>query len=110
VEEILSPSVRESIMSSTTTGKQDDGRLLVPDHMGWIATMWHFGVDGVTEYTGEKFSCTWEVGQNALIRAYTKDFRSGKTQIRLERQEYPRKSLAYAIEEKLNSTAATFYG
>lgn len=72
--------------------------------MGWIVTMWHFGVDGVTEYTGEKFSCTWEVGQNALIRAYTKDFRNGKTRIRLERQEYPRRSLAYAIEEKLNSS------
>jgi len=57
----------------------------------------------VTEYTGEKFSCTWEVGQNALPRAYTKDFRDGKTHIRLERQECPRTSLAYAIEEKLNS-------
>jgi hypothetical protein len=72
--------------------------------MGWIVTMWHFGVDGVTEYTGEKFSCTWEVGQNALIRAYTKDFRNGNTRIRLERQECPRKSLACAIEEKLYST------
>ena len=49
----------------------------------------------------KNFQCTWEVGQNALIRAYTKDFRNGKTRIRLERQEYPRKSLAYAIEEKL---------
>jgi hypothetical protein len=104
VEERLSNLIRESSVSSTAPGKQDDGRLLVPDHMGWIVTMWHFGVDGLTEYTGEKFSCTWEVGQNALIRAYTKDFRSDKTHIRLERQEYPRKSLAYAIEEKLNST------
>ena len=100
VEERLSNSIQES---RTSTGKQDDDRV-VPDHMGWIVTMWHFGVDGVTEYTGEKFSCTWEVGQNALIRAYTKDFRNGNTRIRLERQEYPRKSLAYAIEEKLNST------
>jgi hypothetical protein len=70
--------------------------------------MWHFGVDGLTEYTGEKFSCTWEEGQNALIRAYTKDFRNGKTHIRLERQEYPSKSLAYAIEEKLNSIRTRF--
>ena len=103
VEERLS----NLIQSSMSTGSQDGGRL-VPDHMGWIVTMWHFGVDGVTEYTGEKFSCTWEVGQNALIRAYTKDFRNGKTRIRLERQEYPRKSLAYAIEEKLNSTRTRF--
>jgi hypothetical protein len=76
----------------------------VPGHMEWIVTMWHFGIDGVTEYTGEKFSCTWEVAQNALIRAYTKDFKNGKTRIRLERQEYPSRSLAEALEEKLNSS------
>jgi hypothetical protein len=105
VEERLSNLIQESSISPTPTGKQDDGRL-VPDHMGWIVTMWHFGVDGLTEYTGEKFSCTWEVGQNALIRAYAKDFRDGKTHIRLERQEYPRRSLAYAIEEKINSSLA----
>jgi hypothetical protein len=104
VEERLSNLLQESLLL-TTIGRQDDGRLLVPDHMGWIVTMWHFGVDGLTEYTGEKFSSTWEVGQNALIRAYTKDFRHGKTHIRLEKQECPRRSLAHAIEEKLNSTS-----
>ena len=107
VEERLTNLIQEYSMSSTTAiGRQDDGGLLVPDHMGWIVTMWHFGVDGVTEYTGERFECAWEVGQNALIRAYTKDFGSGKTRIRLERQEYPRRSLAHAIEEKLNSTSS----
>ena len=106
VEERLSNLLQESSISpSIETGKQDDGHSLVPDYMGWIATMWHFGVDSVTEYTGEKFSCTWEVGQNSLIRAYTKDFRNGRTHIRLERQECPRKSLACAIEEKINSAS-----
>jgi hypothetical protein len=110
VEERLSNLIQqESSMSSTTAiGRQDDGGLLVPDHMGWIVTMWHFGVDGVTEYTGERFSCTWEVGQNSLIRAYTKDFRNGRTHVRLERQEYPRRSLACAIEEKINSSLTTY--
>lgn len=106
VEGRLSNLIQES-SRSTAIGKQGVGRL-VPDHMGWVVTMWHFGVDGVTEYTGEKFSCMWEMGQNALIRAYTKDFRNGNTRIRLERQEYPRKTLAYAIEEKLNSTRTRF--
>jgi hypothetical protein len=108
VEERLTNLIQESIGSSTAIGKQDDGHLLVLDHMGWIVTMWHFGVDGVTEYTGERFSCTWEVGQNALIRAYTKDFRNGRTHIRLERQECPRRSLACAIEEKINSSLTTY--
>jgi hypothetical protein len=40
-----------------------------------------------------------------LFRAYTKDFRGGRTHIRLERQECPRTSLACAIEEKLNSAS-----
>jgi len=99
VEERLSKLIQEC---NGLSGKQDSP--LVPDHLGWIVTMWHFGIDGLIEYTGEKFSCTWEVGQNALIRAYTKDFENGKTRIRLERQEYPRRNLADAIEEKLNSS------
>jgi hypothetical protein len=107
VEERLSNLMQESSMSSIATGKQDNDCLPVPDHVGWIVTMWHFGVDGLTEFTGERFECIWEVGQGALIRAYTKDFRSGNTRIRLERQEYPRKSLACAIEEKLNSSTRT---
>jgi len=53
VEERLSNLIQES-SPSTATGKQDgSGRLVVPDHMDWIVTMWHFGVDGLTEYTGE---------------------------------------------------------
>jgi hypothetical protein len=111
VEERLSNLIQqESSMSSIAIGRQDGSGLLVPDHMGWVVTMWHFGVDGLTEFTGEKFSCTWEVGQNVLTRAYTKDFRNGRTRthIRLERQEYPRKSLACAIEEKLNSSTRTY--
>jgi hypothetical protein len=107
IEERLSNIIREFV-GSMATGKQDDAHLLVPDHMGWIVTMWHFGADGLTEFTGKRFECTWEVGQNVLIRAYTKDFRSGRTHIRLERQEYPRKSLACAIEEKLNSSTRTY--
>jgi len=109
VEERLSNFIQQESSSLRATGIQDDGRLVVPDHMGWVVTMWHFGVDGLTEFTGERFECTWEVGQNALIRAYTKDFRNGRTHIRLERQEYPRKSLAYAIEEKLNSISTRTY-
>jgi hypothetical protein len=42
VEERLSNLLQESSMLLTTPiGRQDDGRLLVPDHMGWIVTMWH---------------------------------------------------------------------
>lgn len=96
VEERISTIIREC--------NKGEGTLVVPYHMGWTVTLWHFGIDGVTEYAGEKFSCSWEVAQNSLIRAYTKDFRNGKTRIRLERQENPDKVLSEAIEEKLNSS------
>ena len=45
----------------------------IPEHKDWLVTMWHFGVDASVEYTGEKFSATWEVGEHALIRAYSKE-------------------------------------
>lgn len=75
--------------------------LPIPEHNIWNVTMWHFGADASIQYTGEKFSVTYEIGENALVRTYSKAMKDGKTIIRLERQEYPRKTLADAIEEKL---------
>lgn len=74
----------------------------ITEHSQWVVTMWHFGADASIEYSGEKFSSTWGVGENALIRAYSKHLKDGKTTIRLERQEYPNKSLAEAIMDKLS--------
>jgi hypothetical protein len=79
--------------------------LPIQDHSRWLVTMWHFGADASIEYTGQKFSATWEVGENALVRTYSKVMNDDKTRIRLERQEYPKKTFADAIEEKLNLNA-----
>jgi hypothetical protein len=79
----------------------------IPEHKDWIVTMWHFGVDASVEYTGEKFSATWEVGEHALIRAYSKEMIeeegtiTRRNIVRLECQEYPSKTLQDAIQEKL---------
>lgn len=75
----------------------------VPPHSAWVVTMWHFGADASVEYSGEKFNVTLETAENILIRAYSKVMDDGKTGIRLERQEYPRTTLADAIEQKINS-------
>lgn len=74
----------------------------VPDYAEWVVTMWHFGADGSVEYKGERFCVTWQIAENALVRVYTKRFKDNKTRIRLERQEYPRATLADAIEQKIN--------
>jgi hypothetical protein len=62
--------------------------------------MWHFGSDSPSEFAGDKFEVTWDDGQNALFRIYTKDL-NGVTKIRKEHQEYPNKRFDEAIEEKL---------
>lgn len=72
----------------------------IPDHMSWTVTMWHFGADALITYEGEKIYTSWEVGQYALITAYS-DWKDGKKRVRIEKQEYPKKSLADALEEKL---------
>ncbi len=76
--------------------------LEIPHHLEWTVTMWHFGVDSSIEYKGEMFHASWEVAQNALIAVYSKQWRDRKYRIRKERQKYPTKTLAEALDEKLN--------
>ena len=53
---------------------QTQAPAVIPDHMYWLVTMWHFDADASIEYSGEKFSASWETGQNEIIRAYSKEF------------------------------------
>ncbi len=75
---------------------------IIPPFSGWTVTMWHFGADALIEYSGEKFSVTWETAENVLVRAYSKSMIDNRSRIRLERQEYPRTTLVDAIEQKIN--------
>jgi len=62
--------------------------------------MWHFGTDSLSEYAGEKFEMTWEDGEHALLRIYSKDMKEGNgIRIRKERQEYPGVRLDAAVHE-----------
>jgi hypothetical protein len=85
----------------SSEGTEDSKTLIIPEHSCWTVSLWHFGIDSITEYTGERFCVSWEVGQDALIRAYTKDMKELGTRIRLERQEYPGKTFEAAVAEKL---------
>jgi hypothetical protein len=82
--------------------KDCNSSILIPNYMTWTVIMWHFGVDSSIEYTGERFSASWKVAQNALIAVYSKQWKDGKYRIRGERQEYPGKPLNEAFDEKLN--------
>jgi hypothetical protein len=85
--------------------------LNIPHYNTWIVTMWHFGADSTSQCTGEKFSITFKDGRNVFFRVYTKQRERKDTRIRIERQEYPRKSLTDAINEKLdkNSSFNNYY-
>jgi hypothetical protein len=98
-----------NIISKYGSGSAADASTIcvVPDHMSWTVTLWHFGVDALITYTQEKFYASWEVGQHALITAYTKEWKDGTTRIRIEKQEYPKKPLAEALEEKLNANTGS---
>ena len=74
----------------------------IPHYSHWIVTMWHFGADASREYSGDRFSVTWETAEKAIVRAYSKAMKDGRMSIRLERQEYPKVTLADAIEQKLS--------
>jgi hypothetical protein len=75
---------------------------VIPHYSQWIVTMWHFGADASIEYSGDRFSATWETTENAILRAYSKAMKDGRTGIRIDRQEYPKVTLADAIEQKLS--------
>jgi hypothetical protein len=92
----------DSLNSENTT----TATINIPHYNIWIVTMWHFGADSRLQCTGEKFSITFKDGKNVLLRVYTKQRERKDTRIRIERQEYPRKSIIDAINEKLerNST------
>ena len=77
----------------------------IPHYNTWIVTMWHFGADSRLQCTGEKFSITFKEGIDSLLRVYTKQKERKDTRIRIERQEYPRKSIIDAINEKLNKNS-----
>jgi hypothetical protein len=97
-------AVQEKLSNIVSVGRSDTNTISdIPDHMTWIATLWHFGSDALVTYEGEKFYASWEIAEHALITVYSKDWKDGKTRVRIEKQEYPKKTLAEALEEKLNA-------
>ena len=68
-------------------------------------TMWHVGFDSIERYADERFEVACEDFQGEWFRAYSKQFQdedNGNYAIRIERQEYPRKSVRQAVEDKMS--------
>ena len=101
-------TMRESLYKIVTESGQvlQNSKLVIPCIMSWLVTLWHFGADASVTYMGKKFFASWEVGQNALLAVYSKEWkRKGKRaekRIRIEVQESPKKPLQEALEDKRN--------
>ena len=91
----------------SNTQKDTASSITIPHYITWSVTMWHFGADSRLQCTGEKFSITVKDGRNVLFRVYTKQRERKQTRIRIEKQEYPRKSIIDAINEKLGQNYHT---
>jgi hypothetical protein len=86
---------------NTSKGQANFQTISVPSYETWVVTMWHLGRDSQTEYSGERFSFNTIDALDVLVRVYTKEMDDGKIRIRLEKQEYPNKTFAGAINERL---------
>lgn len=94
VEEKLQTILDNSLINSHIESN------VIPEYKSWIVTMWYFGRDSLVGYTNERSSITIGNTQHMLTRLYVKDF-NGKNRVRIEKHEYPKKTVLDAIEEKL---------
>ena len=79
-------------------GSSGSKGLVIPPYSEWIVKMWHFGSDASIEYSGERFEVSFGVGQEALIRAYSKQMKNHKTGLGWKAGE-PNAPLADVIDE-----------
>ena len=54
--------------------EQKDHDHVIPYHMSWIVTMWHFGHDSEPGFAGQQFEITWKEGLE-VFRIYSKKSR-----------------------------------
>lgn len=89
------------ILDSSTLVNHNSECTSIPEYKSWIVTMWHFGRDSLTEYSGKLFSVTVEEAQENLTRAYVKQI-NGKKKIRLECHESPQKPIEQIVRERVH--------
>jgi hypothetical protein len=98
VEERVSAMVRECERVTA----RPIGKITIPSYATWTVKMWHFGVDSLVTYKGQKFDITWQEGKEVLLHIYSKTANNkNRSKIRLESQEYPRRNWVDAITERL---------
>ena len=83
VEERLA-AILNKTENKTHNVEYNPSELKIPNKDEWTIVLWHFNRDSLTEYSGEKFDCSWKVAKNLFIRVYSKELK-----LRIELQENP---------------------
>ena len=60
----------------------------VPNYKYWLITLWHIGKDSLSEYSKEMFHCEWNIGEQMILRIYSKTIEK-KKKVRIEIQQNP---------------------
>jgi hypothetical protein len=100
--EYLKAMLGKIIVHDNETG-ENTVNVVIPNHMDWIVTMWHFGADALADYSGKQNHRRWGIAEAILITIYTKEWENAKRRIRWDCQEYPKKPLNEALQEKLSA-------
>ena len=87
VEERLA-AILNNIENKTHNVEYNPSEITIPNRDEWTIVLWHFNRDSLTEYSSEKFHCSWRIAKNLFIRVYSKELKL-KTIVRVELQENP---------------------
>ena len=83
VEERLAAILNDPI-NKTHNLEYNPSEIKIPNKDDWKIVLWHLNRDSATEFSGEKFHCSWKVAKNLFIRVYSKELK-----LRIEIQENP---------------------
>jgi hypothetical protein len=104
VKERLEKMLGHCSSNSNSSSNENTANVVsIPDYMGWIVTMWHFGADVLADYKGKANHRRWGIAEKILITIYTKEWEEAKKRIRWDCQEYPAIPLKEALQQKLNA-------
>lgn len=92
--------------NKTYNKEYNQSKVKISNKDDWKVVLWHFSRDSLTEYSGEKFHCSWKVAKNLFIRVYSKELKL-KTIVRKEIQENPDMMLKQLLQEFIRDEKAT---
>jgi hypothetical protein len=93
--------IRTRLVELNISSNPQSEPFIVPQVENWVVTQWHYGRDGIREFSGPALNVTFKTWCNKLARIYLKN-NNKLLKGRLEIIEVPRKPLPQVFEDKIN--------